>query len=540
MSNKQQPPLGTQEINNSFESRIPVMKDGMKTGIDERRGGSGIPRSGILMKGLESFRNPEDFGRPPVPPANKVTTGGEGEDLNAYSVKYFALGLAFFAVSCLIIHALLNQDAIMTNFSRYFYIILFVLTMIFVTSLNIGEDVDSTNLFFKIAGICVALGVVFYGLSYLFSAIPAYSGTISYILYVIAGLTILAIGSRMFIRYLSRLTGWGGFIAQLIFYIPCMLYDGVYYLLDQMKMTSWTVYVLIALEIMVILLYYYLPALVKTGANDPKNSDLLVGDPVFLNKGKKTIAVADRLRSAGEGKTYRRNYCISMWVFINPQNTSSLAYAKETEIFNYGFTTYNFVFTNSEGKTISLTPEQISDISADPTNVPGATNPRAILTDASGNKYTITKSEITKSPVEYVKPMIRYYGGGNRDDIPEERDKFVFYFAKFPPEQTAFDMSNNSFYDVSLPSQKWNHIAVNYNRNRADVFINGKLERTFDMKGMIPEYNELDTITVGDENGVEGAIRNVVYYHHPLSQDEIVNAYNLGLMGGSLGSSPGK
>jgi hypothetical protein len=471
--------------------------------------------------------------------SNKVTTGGEGEDLSTYSIKYISLGFAFFVVSCLIIHALLNQDTITTNFSRYFYVILFVLTMIFVTSLNIGEDFDSTSLFFKIAGICLALGVVFYGLSYLFSALPAYSGTISYILYAIAGLTALAIGSRMFVRYLSRLTGWGGFIAQLIFYIPCMLYDGAYYLMDQLKMTPWTIYALIAFEIMVILLYYYLPTLVKTGAND-KNSDLLVGDAVLLNKGKQTIATASRLRSTGETKTYRRNYCISMWVFINPQSASSLAYSKETEIFSYGFAKYNLVFTDSKGNTVSLAPEQISDISADPTNVPGSTNPRAILTDASGNKYTITKNEIAKSPVEYVKPMIRYYGGGNRDDIPEERDKFVFYFAKFPPDQTAFDASNNSFYDVSLPAQKWNHIAVNYNRNRADVFINGKLERTFDMKGMIPEYNELDTITVGDENGVEGAIRNVVYYHHPLSQDEIVNAYNLGLMGGSLGSSPGK
>jgi hypothetical protein len=35
------------------------MKDDVKTGITERRGGSGIPRSGILMKGsgilLKSF-----------------------------------------------------------------------------------------------------------------------------------------------------------------------------------------------------------------------------------------------------------------------------------------------------------------------------------------------------------------------------------------------------------------------------------------------------------------------------------------------------
>ena len=122
---------------------------------------------------------------------NKVT-GGDGEDLSAYSLKYFALGLAFFAVSCLIIHALLNQDTINTNFWRYFLIILFVLTMIFVTSLNIGEDYESTNLFFKVAGVALVLVLMFSGLSYVFSKMPAYSGTISYLLYAISGFTLLA------------------------------------------------------------------------------------------------------------------------------------------------------------------------------------------------------------------------------------------------------------------------------------------------------------------------------------------------------------
>jgi hypothetical protein len=64
----QQYPMGTQEKYNSFQSSIiPMMKDGVKTGITERQGGG---------KGLESFRNPEDFeeagfGRPWVPPAEE-------------------------------------------------------------------------------------------------------------------------------------------------------------------------------------------------------------------------------------------------------------------------------------------------------------------------------------------------------------------------------------------------------------------------------------------------------------------------------------
>ena len=67
----QQYPPGTQEKNNSFQEIIPMMKDGMKTGITDP---GGVWKSeGFPMKGLESFRNPEDFeeagfGRPGVPP----------------------------------------------------------------------------------------------------------------------------------------------------------------------------------------------------------------------------------------------------------------------------------------------------------------------------------------------------------------------------------------------------------------------------------------------------------------------------------------
>jgi hypothetical protein len=59
---------GTQEKYNSF----PVMKDDVKTVVNERRGGV-WKSEGFPMKGLESFRNPPDFeeagfGRPLVPP----------------------------------------------------------------------------------------------------------------------------------------------------------------------------------------------------------------------------------------------------------------------------------------------------------------------------------------------------------------------------------------------------------------------------------------------------------------------------------------
>ena len=77
-----------------------------------------------------------------------------------------------------------------------------------------------------------------------------------------------------------------------------------------------------------------------------------------------------------------------------------------------------------------------------------------------------------------------------------------------------------------MENQKWNQIVLNYNRNKVELYINGNLERTFSMTKSMPVYNDLDTITIGEDNGLDGGICNVVYYKHPLSPEQISISYN--------------
>lgn len=71
--------------------------------------------------------------------------------------------------------------------------------------------------------------------------------------------------------------------------------------------------------------------------------------------------------------------------------------------------------------------------------------------------------------------------------------------------------------------QKWNHILINYNGGVLDIFYNGKLVKS--AKNIVP-YMELDTMTIGSQNGINGAICNVVYYNHVLDSNSIVGLYN--------------
>jgi len=71
--------------------------------------------------------------------------------------------------------------------------------------------------------------------------------------------------------------------------------------------------------------------------------------------------------------------------------------------------------------------------------------------------------------------------------------------------------------------QKWNNIIINYNGGVLDVFLNGELVKS-DI-GVVPYYT-LDNLTIGENDGINGGICNVVYFNKPLTATKINNLYN--------------
>jgi hypothetical protein len=393
--------------------------------------------------------------------------------------KYGVVFITMIFICVVAIYGLLNQNTV-ENYIWYYMIgLLLPLLMIFAMILNINGDFESMVLFFKLLG---GIGLVI-GLVYIYTLLAGklqfVGGYVKYAVYAIIGLLGLAIIYKSFINYLSRLQGWPGFIAQLIFYIPCMLYDFLLYILDDLKLTPSSAYIILAIEFVLIVLFFFAPWILNINTNNNKNGKLLLNSPVFLDK-ETEIANGDELivpvslqdlSNPDDRNLYRSNYCISMWVYVDPMPSTNYAYSKETAILTYGYT------------------------------------------DENGTQY--------------VKPMIRYYGGGDGRDQLEQRDKYVFYFYKYDNLGGVKEDKDMTYYDVSLPNQKWNQIVLNYNRNVVDLFINGNLERSFFLKDNLPLYNPSDKITVGEEKGLRGAICNVMYYYRPLSQEEIATSYNL-------------
>jgi hypothetical protein len=150
-----------------------------------------------------------------------------------------------------------------------------------------------------------------------------------------------AIFYKMIMQYINNLTGVSGFISELIFFIPCLLIDLVEYIKYQFNITPNTVYILFVIEILLILLYIFLPTIVSTAIKT--KSTVLLQNPTFLSK-EKLIATSkigllenkNSLDQITNTMNYRTNYSISFWTIINTHSNANISSVSKKTIFKYG------------------------------------------------------------------------------------------------------------------------------------------------------------------------------------------------------------
>ena len=351
--------------------------------------------------------------------------------------KYTVFGFMVIFIGVMLFTVLDNPDALNTRTYMYTFSILIPIAIAswFLYDLPTGSDYTSFMAIAPMFGMFALFGGMFYLYSIMSST---YYPIINYILNIIIFLGIMVALSMVYNIASNNLN----------------------------KLEGPAVLVLFVIEILLILLYIYIPKIV-TKVLIPKNM-VLQNIPVFLDEGPVTIATANTLYPQDTTDVFKptnpflKNYSLSMWIFINPQNTSRASYAAETEIFNYSYTDIN-------------------------------------------NK-------------SWPKPRITYSYDTN--DLPlvngqtPTKDQYHIYIGK--------DIVHN----ITVVSQKWNQFVFNYNNNLVDLFVNGNLERSFTLSEL-PQYDITDTITIGSPNGLDGAICNVTYTNTPLTAYQIANTYNL-------------
>jgi hypothetical protein len=91
-------------------------------------------------------------------------------------------------------------------------------------------------------------------------------------------------------------------------------------------------------------------------------------------------------------------------------------------------------------------------------------------------------------------------------------------------EMKTHDETTVSVKIENIPLQKWNHLVVNVKNNITDIFINN--EYVISLKDAIPYDDDYGNIEVGDNNGIQGGICNIMYFDTSLSKVKINELYH--------------
>ena len=381
--------------------------------------------------------------------------------------KYGLLYAVIFAVIIIMYYAAFDPTALSSSTFTYAMMIIvpLIIVLYIVTPFSIKQGSGATMF---IIGTVVTF---FVALMYFYmKATPSTYELMNYIVIIILiAIAIIGLAIIFYIlgNYLKSLTGWTGFMVYFIFYLPCLFIDFVKYIMNEFKMTANPIFVILIIELIVVLLYFYLPAIVHS-INKSTNKALLPGSAFLdirqvvgsseMNKMPKMIKNQNDL----DDNLYNQNYAFSMWIYLNPQAPNYIGYASESTIFSYN-------------------------------------------EDDFGGKPKITYfNDMTKNNNSFGKTGI---------------DQYCVYFSnrKNPVGQ----------YKFSMPSQKWNNLVINFKSSQADLFVNGKLEYTYMFGDNLPQFSAVDYATIGQDKGLDGAICNVVYYPKNLSLIEIANNYNM-------------
>ena len=379
-------------------------------------------------------------------------------------VKYLAVLLVIGLICMVLIKTSYDPSAMIRNMMSYVALIIVpLLISFFIFSPMVKSDDSSTVIMLAGGFICIMIVIYsYYSTSWTPNTIY-YGGYVMNILLLIILIVGLGIIFKVFSGQLKKLSGWPGFFSNLMFFIPCLLSDGMQYLFQQINITPNAVIMLLFIEIVLILLYLYVPVIIDKLSKT--NTALILNRPLFIDKeipiGDSSLLLMGTTDDSTLGTSvYRKNYTFSMWIYLNPPTQISDEYVDGVKIFDYGNGKPKISYKNKSSNT------------------------RA----ANQDIYEIT------------------FTNTNVDD----NNNLV-----------------NTSYEISLPNQKWNNFVFNYFGSKVDLYINGALERTFDFSKNIPVYLPTDVITVGSPNGLDGAICNVNYYKTPLSSDKISTIYNL-------------
>ena len=396
-----------------------------------------------------------------------------------------------------------DPTAFTKNYIYNIFVIVVPVIFIFglITMLSF-EPTFSTYLIF--GGIALAIvGVIIY--YFLQTTLSQYIFN-KYLLYLVIAAIILfgiSIIFTIFSGTLRKMTGWTGLFINLLFYIPCLIRDAIGSVMNEYQSFSNTLVVLFAIEIILIMTYFFMIPFVNNKIFP--TSTVLLDEPVMLNTGMPLKTPVD----------ISNNFGLSMWVYVNPGSNNKPGYNEESPIFSF--------------------------------------------LDASGNNHIkITYSNVDQGNNDFI-----MYIGKNAFPISLPLQKwhnFVINYTTYDVELPSSSSmpSLTPMLNKSQETQSWGEYLLSFfyrtpspsltpvqpmvKKTTVDVFINGNLENSFTYEDKIPIVSNNSTISTGNiissisnrssshnsnRDGLYGSICNIIFYNKPITKMALIYNYNL-------------
>ena len=262
-------------------------------------------------------------------------------------------------------------------------------------------------------------------------------------------------------------------IINFILYIPCLVSELFTTTFDkasefgknQYNSTPFSTFIILFVLIILIILLFFMPGLYNKIYDkiNLQGGDLLLNEPIETNT---LVKISDYQKLNGS-ESFNYQYGLSFWIYIDadPPNTNP-SYSNYTSLLNYG-------------------------------------NKPNVLYKASTNTLIITIS--SDNPL-YSQESINLDTSNTNEEIIDGKINKIIY-------------KNKNFL-----LQKWNNIIINYSGGTLDIFLNNELVKS--SIEVVP-YMTYDDLTVGEDNGINGKICNIVYFNQPLTTSNMFYLYKM-------------
>lgn len=243
-----------------------------------------------------------------------------------------------------------DPDALDNKYYTYMLAALIPLGFMFIVALS---NARSPNLIF-FGVVCTICVLLFFTMSYFpdvntffkqlylsmfdFDAIPGMSDGSSFLIAICLKLLLvfivivgLSLFYNLFVNQAYRQEGTLGFVIYLVFFIPCLFDDFIRWGFKEFNTTPNIVLVLFVLEIIFLLLYFFIPS--RIANYSLSKGETIIKEPLFLgsehivegssvlNKKTQDFKAIEKDRTSMVSREMtNRNYALSLWLSYNPVN----------------------------------------------------------------------------------------------------------------------------------------------------------------------------------------------------------------------------